>query len=356
MHVLTPTSLLSAVFHLGGGDELQRALAAAAPGVDVRGLSEAELRTATADGPGVVVLCDAPAEVVTRVREVADETGLPRWPVVLCTSTTEPEMPPEVLAPSDWQPAVIARALLFALQEHELRRANLQLRGELLTFGSRVAHDLRTPLGGILTTTEMLREVLAEDAPGHGALAGPIVESAEGLATLIERTSVFAKAVASRAPFERFDMGVAFWNAFQALERRVLQAGATLTQPSSWPRVEGQSAWMETIWKNLLANALQHGGERVRIEAGWAPVDEGNRFWVWDSGTVPEERRATLFYPFHQLHRPDAPRGLGLPIVRRLVELQGGQCAFEAPVSGGSRFSFVLPAAAAVIAPAAIPV
>jgi signal transduction histidine kinase len=46
--------------------------------------------------------------------------------------------------------------------------------GEMLTFGTRIRHDLRTPLGSVLTTAEMLREILGEDAPQDVPLIQPI--------------------------------------------------------------------------------------------------------------------------------------------------------------------------------------
>jgi len=68
-------------------------------------------------------------------------------------------------------------------------------------------------------------------------------------------------------------------------------------------------------------------------------------FRVRDNGAgVPAGRRSQLFVPFNLLHELNAPRGLGLPIVNRLVELMGGRCFYEAPVGGGACFFFTLPA------------
>jgi signal transduction histidine kinase len=217
------------------------------------------------------------------------------------------------------------------------------LRGDLLTFGTRIAHDLRTPLGGVLTTTEMLREVLAEDAPECVPLTQPILDSTDGLVKLIERTSFFARASASQSPRQRVDMGVPFWNAFQRLESLMLKAQAPFTYPSSWPVVEGHEAWFEVVWRTLLANAIQHAPAGTEIEAGWSPDTEGNRFWVRNEGEVVPAKRASLFHPFDRLHEPGAPRGLGLAMMQRLVELDGGRCGFKDSPPGGVEFFFVLP-------------
>jgi two-component system NtrC family sensor kinase len=91
-------------------------------------------------------------------------------------------------------------------------------------------------------------------------------------------------------------------------------------------------------------NAIRHSGKAPDIELGWQQTGEGNKFWVRDKGAgVPVEKRRSLFQPLHRLHEPSAPRGLGLPIVERLVSLNCGQCGYEAVVPSGSTFFFSLP-------------
>jgi signal transduction histidine kinase len=106
--------------------------------------------------------------------------------------------------------------------------------------------------------------------------------------------------------------------------------------------VNGVFPWLEVVWWNLLANALQFGKDR--IELGWQKENGELRFWICDNGAgVPMEKRDKLFQPFHTLHEPDAAHGLGLSIVQRLMELQGGRCRYEPRAEGGSRFYFTLP-------------
>jgi signal transduction histidine kinase len=106
----------------------------------------------------------------------------------------------------------------------------------------------------------------------------------------------------------------------------------------------GVSSLLETIWWNLLVNALQHGKEKVRLELGWSQNVREFLFWVCDNGDgVPPRIVSNLFQPFHSLHHTNARKGLGLSIVQRLVELQGGCCRYEPNPQGGSCFHFTLP-------------
>ena len=229
------------------------------------------------------------------------------------------------------------------VRQDQLLRENALLRGDLLTIARRISHDLRTPLGGIIATSEMLKEVLAGNNPSSASLMVPILDSADGMARLIERVSFILKASANPISKRRVKMGEIVFRVLQRLEGKILKKNVAVSEPPSWPDVNGISSWLEVIWWNLLANALQYGNDR--IELGWREDKGGFRLWICDNGGgVPAEKRDKLFQPFHSLHEPDAAQGLGLSIVQRLVELHGGGCGYEPRLEGGSCFHFTLPA------------
>jgi K+-sensing histidine kinase KdpD len=226
----------------------------------------------------------------------------------------------------------------------ELLHENLRLRGDLLTIARRISHDLRTPLGGIATTSELIKEILAESNAASVPLMTPVFDSTNGISKLIERVSLILKASVNAPPLTRIKMGDAVFNTLQRLERQILNSGAQVIEPAEWPEVNGVASWLEIIWWNFLANSLQHGKKLSKIELGWRK--EKDRFFFWvndDGGGVAPEKVAKLFQPFHLLHEPDAAQGLGLAIVQRLVELQKGTCAYAPPQEGGSSFYFTLP-------------
>jgi signal transduction histidine kinase len=203
----------------------------------------------------------------------------------------------------------------------------------------------------------MLKEILAETDPSHDSLANPLFDSVEDLGRIIGRVSLITKASAIQAPRQHVSMTEVVWAVLQRYQPQILRKHAVVIQPESWPEIEGVASWLETIWGNLLANALQHGKDEVRIELGFSALDRAFRFWVSDNGEgVPPDKLHNLFQPFHLLHRTDARKGLGLSIVRRLVELQDGHCGYAPLPSGGSTFYFTLPSEAqSIAAPAAEP-
>jgi signal transduction histidine kinase len=220
---------------------------------------------------------------------------------------------------------------------------NSRLRGDLLTIGSRVSHDLRTPLGGILNSAELLKEILAEKSPGSAAFTNSIFDSVDELTRLIKSISLLAKATANPVPKKNVAMGEIVSAVSQRLESRLLKKHATMTAPDSWPEVEGAGDWLEFVWWNFLANAIQHGGQKIQL--GWEREKNECKFWIRDDGKgVPPELRPKLFQPFDTLHKPGAARGISLSIVQRLMELQDGRCGYQAVPEGGSFFYFTLPA------------
>jgi signal transduction histidine kinase len=224
-----------------------------------------------------------------------------------------------------------------------MEEENARLRGDLLTVASRVSHDLRTPLGGILTATEVLREMLAE-ARQPETLSRAILDSVDDMTRLIRQISFITRATAQPQPLKPVNMSHVFVNVQQRTQRLVAKRLAVVIEPPSWPEVNGVADWLEYVWVSLLTNALQHTPEKVRIELSWREEDSRCRFAVADNGGgVREDLRPTLFCPFHLLHKPEGTRGLGLSIVQRLMELQGGSCGYE-PLPDGSLFYFSLPA------------
>lgn len=225
-----------------------------------------------------------------------------------------------------------------------LERENARLRGDLLTLAKRFSHDLRTPLGGIVTGAEAVRDLLGEQDPGSAGLVDAVLNSAEEMTQLIKQVSFVARASASPIPKTPVHMAEPVFAALQRLESRLIKHQAAVREPPSWPVVPGVVSWLEVIWWHLLANPLKHCPKACVVELGWAPEPGTLRFWVADNGAgVPERLAGKLFRPFDALHAERDVPGLGLSIVQRLVELQGGVCSYEKLANGGARFSFTLP-------------
>jgi signal transduction histidine kinase len=111
----------------------------------------------------------------------------------------------------------------------------------------------------------------------------------------------------------------------------------------------GYEPWVEEVWTNYLSNALKYGGRPARIELGSEDLSNGMiRFWIHDNGNgITLASQALLFTAFYQPPHSSGGYGLGLSIVKRIVEKLGGEVAVQSSGAPGegSTFSFTLPAA-----------
>jgi signal transduction histidine kinase len=114
----------------------------------------------------------------------------------------------------------------------------------------------------------------------------------------------------------------------------------------NWPPAMGYGPWLEEVWANYISNAIKYGGRPPLVELGATVQGDGwVRCWTRDNGAglTPDEQ-ARLFTPFTRLKQVSVKgHGLGLSIVRRIVEKMGGEVSVESEVGEGSVFGFTLP-------------
>jgi signal transduction histidine kinase len=145
------------------------------------------------------------------------------------------------------------------------------------------------------------------------------------------------------------DMASIVTEAQQRLVYMIREHQAEIVLPDTWPVALGYAPWLEAVWVNYLSNAIKYGGGPPRVEVGATVQPDGMiRFWVQDNGPgIPPEAQTRLFTLFARLDQVRANgHGLGLSIVRRIVEKLGGQVGVESKAGRGSVFSFTLPCVA----------
>lgn len=226
---------------------------------------------------------------------------------------------------------------------HELRtRAE-----ELDAFAHTVAHGLKNPLGLVVGYAA----VLSEDASSLPAdqvqrSLEVINRNARRMNRMIEELLLLSGLRSVEVEMRPLDMGRIVQDARDGLLHVIRRNQAEIIVPTAWPQVVGHGAWIEEVWSNYLSNALKYGGTPPRIELGGEVEGNGMaRFWVHDNGDglTPEEQ-GQLFTPFTRLEEIRAEgHGLGLSIVRRIVERLDGDVAVESEIGQGSTFSFTLP-------------
>jgi signal transduction histidine kinase len=220
---------------------------------------------------------------------------------------------------------------------------------ELDAFGHTVAHDLKNPLTTIMGLSQLLEIHIDRIAvPEARAKLQQIGRVCEEMAKLIDDLMLLSHLrqteVADVAPL---DMALLVERALDRLAPEIRQSGATVIRPETWPEAAGYGPWVEQAWVNYISNALKYGGQPPRVELGAEKEGEMARFWVQDNGAgLDREAQQQLFTPFTRLSGVEVGgHGLGLSIVRRIVQNLGGEAGVEsAGVAGaGCTFYFTLP-------------
>jgi signal transduction histidine kinase len=230
--------------------------------------------------------------------------------------------------------------------------AELQARNEELdAFAHTVAHDLKNPVGVVIGFAEMLNDEYTTMPNAQ------VIESVQALLrigckmdSIIDELLLLAGLRNAQVKTGPLDMSCIVTEAQQRLAHVIQRCKAeiVLKQPEAWPRALGYAPWLEEVWVNYISNALKYGGTPPRVEVGANEEADGMaRFWSRDNGPgLTAEQQAKLFTPFTRLDRVRANgHGLGLSIVRRIVDKLGGQVAVESEgIPGrGCVFSFTLP-------------
>lgn len=235
--------------------------------------------------------------------------------------------------------------------EETLRQYTIELEArneELDAFAHTVAHDLKNPLALIVGYAEALDGISlkGEELSYHLRL---MARNGHKMSSIIDELLLLASMrKLGEMALEPLDMARIVDEARVRLVYLIEEYQAEIVLPEAWPVSLGYGPWVEEVWANYMSNALKYGGQPPRVEMG-ATVQEDDtvRFWIRDNGRglTPDEQ-ARLFTPFTRLDRVSAKgHGLGLSIVRRIVEKMGGQVGVESQVGQGSTFYFTLPAA-----------
>jgi two-component system sensor histidine kinase/response regulator len=232
-------------------------------------------------------------------------------------------------------------------------RLNATLRSrneELDAFAHTVAHDLKNPLGLVILWTETLQLDYADlsDEQRMDYLEA-ISQSGRKMNSIIDELLLLASVRSVDAKIGPLDMDSIVAEAQRRLVPLIEERQAEIVLPaeSEWPVALGYAPWIEEVWVNYLSNAIKYGGGPPRVELGAEIQPDGMaRFWVRDNGAgLAPEDQARLFTPFTRLNQVRVKGyGLGLSIVRRIVEKLDGQVGITSQAGHGSIFSFTLPA------------
>ncbi len=241
----------------------------------------------------------------------------------------------------------------FEEQRRYLEKANAELDGFVYT----ASHDLRAPLRAIASFAAFLQEDCGPklDAQGRDHLE-EIRKGALRMNRLIDDLLTLSRISRVRNPFAPASVGDIVRDVLDRIRFDVESAGARVIVAPDLPVILCDRVKLTEVFLNLILNAVkfsskqQNAAGRVptwpKVEIGWA--DRGDRWelFVKDNGIGIEPKyHDQIFGIFKRLHADDAYEGtgVGLSIVKRVVEDHGGRVRVESQSGQGATFRVILP-------------
>ncbi len=220
---------------------------------------------------------------------------------------------------------------------------------ELESFVYTVSHDLKTPIVTVEGFVGALREdfqpLLGEDGERYLSRITDATDKMEGLINDLLDLSRIGRISETKAEMA---FGVLAREAVKSLYPQIKARGVTVQIQDNMPTIFGEKKRLAQVMDNLIANAVKYIGEdnpEPRIEVGAENRGNETVFFVKDNGTgIDKAYFDKIFKVFQRL--PAALRidgtGIGLTIVKRIVELHGGRVWVESEVGKGSTFYFTV--------------
>ena len=238
---------------------------------------------------------------------------------------------------------VLRRAEERAALSEQLQRTN----AELEAFSYSVSHDLRAPFRHIVGYSELLsnKEKHLDEKSRH--YISSIVESAVHAGRLVDDLLAFSHIGRANLTAHRVDMKKLVSEVRRGFDDALSQRQVEW-HIGELPVAHGDASVLRQVWTNLMENAIKYTVHRAKAIITIEGRDDGQRlhYSITDNGVGFEMDYVNkLFGVFQRLHRAEqfAGTGIGLALVKRIVERHGGSVSARGEVDKGATISFTLP-------------
>jgi signal transduction histidine kinase len=229
------------------------------------------------------------------------------------------------------------------------RTAQLELvNKELEAFSYSVSHDLRTPLRAINGYSIMLKEDYEEKLDAEGKrIIGNVITNARMMGQLIDDLLAFSRLGKKELASSKIDMQSLATNVVNELLQHDLELDYNI-HIGLLPPIKADPGMIKQVLINLLGNAIKYSSKKARPEIEIGATDEETKiiYYVKDNGVGFDMAYAgKLFGVFQRLHSQEQfeGTGVGLALVKRIMDKHKGEVWAEAEENIGATFYFSLP-------------
>jgi PAS domain S-box-containing protein len=232
----------------------------------------------------------------------------------------------------------VKEALYQSNQELGARNADLD------AFSYMVAHNLKNPVATLQGLADLLNDSRTTTEQ-YQEYIGEIGKIGSKMNNIIDELMLLAGLGQTNVKMGPVDMAGVIVKVEMRLAQLIQQTGGQLHYLPDWPLALGHTPWVEEALVNYTSNALKYGGCPPIVQLG-ALCLSGNRvrYWVRDNGPgLQPEEQVRLFTKFERLGQTKATgHGLGLTVVRRIMEKMGGDYGVESTAVPGEGCTFYI--------------
>jgi signal transduction histidine kinase len=238
--------------------------------------------------------------------------------------------------------------------EHDAEKRLHETKSAEIEFLAKISHELRTPLNAIIGFSELIIRNSSGpvDQTQQRAFVEDIHASGRHLLEVINDILDFARAESGKLVLQESESDIAevFASINRVLGPQIRDAGLELrlTLPKDLPRLWCDELKLKRVLLNLMTNAAKATPTGGRIDVEAAEMDSGMVITVTDTGVgIAKRDLKRVLEPFVQvensLNRRHEGSGLGLPLVKAMVEIHGGRFELESELRKGTTVRLTFP-------------
>jgi PAS domain S-box-containing protein len=244
-----------------------------------------------------------------------------------------------------------AKNELLEAQKKDLDHLNIELakkNSDLEQFVYTVSHDLKSPLVTISGFAKLLgNEELIRSNIKLDNYVKRIIKNSTHMGMLLEDLLNLSRVSYRTIEFTEVDLFLTIERGCALLQEKIHKSHAQINIKKSTHKIMAQENLLSQVFSNLISNAIKYAKPNMVPEVQISFKEKGNNIEVvvHDNGLgIPRDQHEKVFKIFERFHpKIKEGTGVGLAIVKKIVERHGGSISFKSEENQGSTFSILLP-------------